>query len=151
MPNYKTHLTFGFVIGIIFIVAGLYFKAQEIPFFIIGFFICLVYSLLPDIDHPGAWIRRLTTYAVLAAIFCFALVKNTNYILILSGSSLFIFIVAEITGHRGWFHSVTAAIVFSLPLIFFTDTVKIPLIPVSGFLSYLSHIVADKFIKEGDQ
>jgi len=148
MPGWKTHGMIGIGVGILSVIAMFYFKVPTFWFYGLGMVVAVFYALLPDVDHRNSFIHLALTFLGLGAILYFALTKNLDYVILVDLIMVGILIATLITGHRGWFHSWSAALVLSLPLIFFSDTVSLPFIAVTGFVGYCSHIIADKFIKE---
>lgn len=148
MPNYGTHATIGIVLGLIAVALMAYLHISNYLFYILIPIVSVIYALLPDLDHPGSKIRLFVTLCGLVAIFYFGVTKDFEKILIIDGTMLFIFVLAIFTGHRGWFHSISAAVVFSLPMVFFVDTIKFPVVSVTAFVAYCSHVISDKLLKE---
>lgn len=101
------------------LVIGLAFALLFLPFVnykLIFFPVVLICSLLPDIDSPNSYFGHHKLFRPLQW-------------------------VAE---HRGFLHSFTVCIVFSVLLGFF-----IPILALPFFLGYASHLVADSFTKDG--
>ncbi len=139
--NWKGHLIFGIILTIIVY----YFLMGEIVSYWKVLLVVMVYSLLPDIDSESSIIFRI----FLAVCFSLMLVMLVLFYLYKSNYSL-ITIVAIVgtmlaiygLSHRGMTHSLLLAIIFSLPLLFFSFEVSI-----IGFIAYVSHLIGDSELK----
>jgi len=109
----KTHVAFGFLIGLLFMP---FINNSDIILF---FAVLIIGSLLPDIDSPNS--------------------KISSKIPIIS------FFVSVLSKHRGIFHSIFPAIIFSLALGYFSGFSY----GTALFLGYISHLVIDGLTKEG--
>jgi len=143
MPGYKTHIIFGLIIsiGFGFLMSG-YLDLDFFNFSLIELFfsipVVLVYSLLPDIDLHSSKIshlfRGLALLFVLLAII-FDLKKFSITIIA-------VLIIMEFLKHRKFIHSITAGLILSLPLIYFS-----PILSIFAFIAYLSHLLLDRNLK----
>ena len=86
---------------------------------IIFLIVLLIATIIPDIDNANSYISNKTRLGKIVAFF---------------------------SKHRGAFHSITFAILFSLIVALFSTSIALPV-----FLGYAIHILADSFTKEGVQ
>lgn len=147
MPNYKTHLTIGYLIGIII------FFLLQIELTPTNVVTCMaivyIYAQLPDLDHQNSNIRFQFTFLGLVAILYYMyIVENQLIVFSLAIALLSIWSFRFIKGlhHRGLFHRSAAGFVLAIPLLFLGLSFYI-----IGTCSYLSHTlsdrIADKFKK----
>ena len=141
--NWKKHLLFG---ALIFLLINFFYFYNSVPFnyfdFIVGISIIMVYSILPDIDHP---LSNITWIFILSSILMTLLYfLENNFLFIYLGISLliFIFLTAKVCKHRGRIHSIIVGVLFSMPLYFIGINFFF-----YGFIGYLSHLILDKEIK----
>jgi len=117
--NKLGHLFFGIVFfTIIYYLASLYYEIRP-EYFIISLIICLIYSLIPDLDKQDSWIKKkldiIIFYCILIlGIFYFSNPDFIYPIIILLGVE----IILLTTKHRGFLHSFAFAILISAPLLF---------------------------------
>lgn len=105
---------------------------------VIACFIVLIYSILPDIDTPSGKLRRIFTPAIL--ILALISIILQLYFVALIAVSVLLFL--SFLKHRGKLHSLAAALVFSLPLMYY-DT----FFCIFALIGYFSHLVLDKQMK----
>jgi len=134
--NWKQHLGVGMSFGIIFLL--LFYKSLTPQQWSIGIFISFIFSLLPDIDCQSSkltwWL--LITYTGLNLFFLLFAKEYLKFTII----AQFVTIVFNKMPHRGFIHSITACVLFSIMLFLLLDN----LIFVGvGALSYWSHLLAD--------
>lgn len=106
---FKTHLVFGFLIGL-FLIQFLH-PGNQILFLT---FVVLA-SILPDIDHPKSKIGKKVK------------------------------IIGFLFEHRGFFHSVFALMLFSIPVFYFFNQ----MLGIAVLAGYLSHIAIDCLSHQG--
>lgn len=124
MAGFKTHITTSTVLGIGYGGAGMLFGAPIESCLVAGG-MCGVAGMLPDIDSDTGVPLRETT-AFLAAIVPFFLVGRFEQLqlsheaMILAGGSMYLLIrfglagfIKKYTKHRGMFHSLPAALIFT--------------------------------------
>jgi hypothetical protein len=116
------------------------------PSVLMSLLICLVYSLIPDLDLKSSWIKQQFNKIVLYLI----IMSFIAYLLTGSGNLLFIIlflIVIEIVlfmlKHRTIMHSPVFGVLLALPLLL----INYPIIDyfVGGLIGILSHWVVDHF------
>ncbi|RLI91565.1 MAG: hypothetical protein DRO89_03735 [Candidatus Altiarchaeales archaeon] len=140
MSGYRVHITaYSIFISVLLAILHYYLELRISPAtLVIGFFIGVLYSILPDIDAKGSKVRQL-----LAGVFLLSSVFYLLYpalILGLMGIALaFFLLAAPFIKHRGFFHTITAGILFSTPLLLID-----PWFPFFALLGFLSHLVIDE-------
>lgn len=138
MSGWKKHLIFGLTVILIANAILVYFTGGSSKQFILNLKflpIALLYSILPDIDHPNSkmFLISILVLSILTLFF-----KNPIYIVVLFSFVLLHFL--NKIKHRGRFHTLFAAFIFSLILLVFID----PILALFGFLAYASHLFLDK-------
>lgn len=140
--NFIKHLLFGWLFGILFIVAT-YFLLGWFPLSMNNiYFICailLIYPLLPDTDHRNSIISFIFVGLGIAGIG-FGYYLNYNILTISSLILLSLTYLAWILGHRQFVHSIIFGIIVSLPLGYFLGYP----FGILGFICFYSHLFADK-------
>ncbi len=155
MPDYRTHIIFGFLFSIIvYFLFRSFFNLNFINSFIsvilIGFS-----SVFPDIDHRNSKIHKWVK-SILISITCIiiiALCYPNFYAAVIysaiSATILYILLTYFKPRHRGITHSFRFSIFFSVIIAIFTFFMFHTLIPaLFGFVAYNSHIVMDKLSQE---
>jgi membrane-bound metal-dependent hydrolase YbcI (DUF457 family) len=163
MAKFKTHVSWGVFIGVGLVVAGLIFSIfSGVESAIWIFFAVLLGSFLPDLDlDDGVPFQIL--FGLLGAGFAGLIFFNfyqegerslkilffipaLSFILIrfVAGS-----IFKQFTHHRGMFHSIPAAILFGLLMIWFSHIFSIIigkelLIGASVMIGYIGHLILDE-------
>jgi hypothetical protein len=136
MPGYIFHIIFGIVFAGI-ISYGVY-KMNILPlpgwYLFVAIPVLFLYCIFPDIDTSASIMRLIVNSIGLGAIIVL-LVLDIKIIAILIAVVLF---VLQFTEHRKFFHSITAAVIFSAPLIFIHYTLAI-----FAFIGYFSHLLID--------
>lgn len=101
-----------------------------------------IYSLLPDIDMPNSVIRKTlektTLSTVILCLLGYILLSNKCFIYLSTALAALLLLLWSIK-HRGFFHSIPAALLLSLP----TALIN-PWISVFAFTGYISHLIVDK-------
>ncbi|RLG44580.1 MAG: hypothetical protein DRN81_04255 [Thermoproteota archaeon] len=139
MPGYKQHLLIGTIVAAISF--WIIHKFQIVDTTLTGIdwivlaIVVFIYSQLPDLDSDASKINKIwNTTAGIGGLFL--ILTNTNVWL---GTFCILSIVGlEWVAHRGFTHDVWFAVLLSAPLLFWGQ-----LIAIVGFISYLSHIIAD--------
>ncbi len=147
MSGYKTHIiVYLLIVGILlWIINSHNLINLELMNTMTGIFIGTIYSILPDIDSPSSKMRKLTSKTSLALIILCLLgyLLNSKKILIYTAIFLAFFLyILWFFRHRGFFHTITAGIILSLPL------AVINLYYVGfALLGFLSHLLLDKLFR----
>jgi hypothetical protein len=131
-------LIFYFIIGEIIFVDG--------PNVFLSLLICLLYSLLPDLDLKNSWIKTQFNNIVLyLIIICLIIYFATTVILFLIITAILIIteIILQLLKHRGLLHSPIFGILLATPLLF----INYPSISyfIAGCIGIISHWIVDKF------
>jgi len=141
MPGYKGHIIGGIAIGIVLILILFYINSKfnlfelSIVNLLAIIPVIMIYSILPDVDISSSKIREWTLSVGLTIIF-FTILFDLKLIAVLFTAILF---SLQFTKHRKFFHSITAGLIFSLPLVYFHYSIAI-----FAFIGYLSHLILDK-------
>ena len=100
--------------------------------------ILFIYSILPDIDVSSSKISHIFRIIGLSIV----LVAIFFDLKILAISIAGILLILQFVKHRKFIHTVTAGILFSLPLVYFSH-----IIALFAFVGYSSHLLIDKQVK----
>jgi len=112
---------------------------------VVGFIVGGLYAVLPDVDTPASKIRLITSRVLLFTVLVFLTAH------VLSGSIELVYVSAAIVSallllwhsrHRGYFHTVSAAVILSAPLVLAN-----PFYAAMACLGYTSHLVLDGEIR----
>lgn len=163
MPNHNVHKLFGFLVWLLFV--GLSFIFID-PFdvdmgllFATGFVVCLVGSVLPDIDQKNSRVFRKLRIIVFVMVFVGSLVGGLYFsslsILEVVGVSfaisIFVYVLLHLfmPRHRGVIHTskvglVYAGVVFLLAMLLFNSISVAVILFLAGEMSYVSHLLLDK-------
>ncbi len=153
MPNWKTHLLVGFIISIIAFMLmqkyGLTFNYLDIPIAII---LVAFFSIFADIDTEESKIKNIIEVAILSYSVVFLITNfyvtqfpqlnnffRAEISIILIGFLLFL----KFFQHRGFFHTIVAGLLFTIPVWFFLGLNLF----ILSILSFLSHLIIDKNLK----
>lgn len=155
--NYKKHLILGMLLFILYLI---YLGRPTLEQGILGFFVCFVGSLLPDVDTKKSRIHQ--TVVLFIGMFLFVGMFLTLYpyiefiysmlisaVVSLSTVVLLVYVLPE---HRKRLHTIRAAFVFSVFIWFCTYLVyysmKIPLaLAILAFMNYFGHLALDGSLK----
>lgn len=146
--NYGGHVASSFVsFGLLYYIASSYalldFTYLQWSYALL---IILFFGLLPDIDQSesniGKWILTELILIALTSLVIY-LVIDSNLALLICILTLLVLVPIALSKHRGWFHSLSAGLVLSLPLFYFTGWEY----GCIAFYGYLTHLVADQCIK----
>lgn len=136
MPNYKSHITIGFVVLVAF-----WFINQFYNFFIITNLdwiimagIVYIFSQIPDIDSDVSKINKYVN-SLAAIIIIYAFYKN-KIIIGIAAAGLILYL--EWAKHRGMCHSMLVGIIAAIPLYLIN-----PLYAYVGLIAFTSHLIAD--------
>lgn len=130
---YKTHMNFGILFSIFTI---LFFYHKDWTIFI---FISAFAALIPDMDHKNSFISNKLSITITIIIISLLMITYNKYVLLFS---LIWCILAKISIHRTFTHSILGLILFCIP--FLTSDLLIPV-----FIGYCSHLISDMFTVEG--
>lgn len=131
--SYRIHLIasiFTFFLSLII----LDFLNHESNIFYLAF-VCLIYSLLPDIDT-----RKSVVWKLITSLFVIFGIIFFSYIF--AFLLLIALILISLLKHRGFTHTILSALILSLPLLYIDYGLFI-----AGLLSYVSHLILDNHIK----
>lgn len=148
--NWKEHLWIGIISSSIFSVAMYlkynWFGADVIPQLLAVIFLS---GLVPDLDHENGklhqWLIGLGLLLALAGLgfmhFGIGLIANSEK-LIMSGVllSASAFFMGEFSHHRGFWHSIPAAIIYGGIVAAVLQNIHFGFV---GFIGYYSHLAAD--------
>ena len=138
MSGYKVHIIFGFIFSaIIYYFLNNFIILQVFQIFLV-LPIIFLYSILPDIDISSSKIRKWTT--TLGLIYLIYSIIFKEYLLSISIALILLFF--QFVKHRRFFHTISAGLLFSAPLIFFNQYIAF-----FAFVSYFSHLLIDKKLK----
>ncbi len=159
MASYKTHISVGFLWGIVFSAGCILSGGIDILQGIVAVVLAEIGSAVPDVDSDTARPRRIILGILgiaVPVIFASGYLKNsrleTTFCVVLF-TYLFLqyvlaYTFAKFTRHRGLFHSVPMALLCAeiTFLLFETSGHRVALIyAVSCGGGYLSHLVLDEF------
>jgi hypothetical protein len=84
--------------------------------------VALIYSLLPDLDSPissaANFTKRFCLFGFLLGGVCFWYFQNFA-VGVFAAICLIVIIVQAVVSHRTWVHTIPAAVLLSLPLLYF--------------------------------
>ena len=140
MAGYKWHIIFGVLFAGLFVYISYKYKIFNLTFLeiISAAPILLIYSILPDIDVSSSKISSLFRVVGLSII----LVAILFDLKILAISIASILLILQFVKHRKFIHTVTAGVIFSLPLLYFNF-----IIALFAFIGYSSHLLIDRQVK----
>ena len=144
MSGHRIHiLVYGLTaIAVTYILARLEFvegfNLSLLPALAVG----LCYSLLPDIDQPASKTREFISKLLLAAsLIClvfFAFIEPNTRLLYVSMAVIAFLYLLWFTKHRGFFHTIYAGAILSLPFYALN-----PLYGIYAFAGFASHLLVD--------
>ncbi len=138
--NKLGHLFFGVVFfTAIYYLVSLYYPIRP-EYFIISLIICLIYSLIPDLDKGDSWIKKKLDIIIFYCIIILGVFYFSNHnviypIIILLG----IEVLLLTTKHRGFLHSFAFAVLISAPLLFVNF-----IFFIAAIIGIFSHLLIDK-------
>lgn len=135
MPSYKIHLVTGLILFFMFALLEANLSWYNL---ILYAAIAIVYTLLPDVDIGNSKLGKFlrVCLAVLAILFLI----SKHYLLAIL--SLVLLLIMLLVKHRGFFHTIRAAFLFSLPLLLYSFDAFI-----IASCMYLLHLVLDRHFK----
>ncbi len=139
------HLLWGaiFFLVIYFFTESLIFS--DGPNVFLSLLICLVYSLLPDLDLKSSWIKNqfnsIVLYLIVMSIILYFATSIIAF-LITTIILIVIEIILQLLKHRGILHSPVFGIILAIPLIF----INYPSWSyfIAGCIGIISHWIVDK-------
>lgn len=163
MANFKTHIGFGVIIGVVFIIIGLLYSLLSSTEAMLWIFLAvLVGSFLPDLDMdegiPFQILFGLLGMGLGGIVFLNLYQKGGNDLVTACLLALFVFclfrfgigyIFEKFTNHRGIFHSIPGAILFGLLTIWFLSLLNSLeeqrlFLGLAVSIGYLGHLILDE-------
>ena len=143
MPSYKTHQLFGFGLALFLFMVSTQFGLGLVPSnptqFLIAMGVILFYSILADMDIGTSVSRKIILGGgLLLLIYCF-LTGMAALGVVTCGVLL---AMTFLLTHRGRTHTIAAAGLFSVPLLYMGWHVAL-----LGIISYISHLFIDGEMK----
>lgn len=161
MANFKTHRDFSlfisFSLGLFFLYLGVINIIEVFLLMILG----ILSSFLPDLDHsesvPNKALFNLLSFLVslVVSVLIYGQYEFELFIAIVFFSFLFVryglkYLYDKFVEHRGMFHSIPTALLFSITtidILFIYSSLRGDLILVVGFfifIGYVSHLLLDE-------
>ncbi|MBW6451584.1 MAG: metal-dependent hydrolase [DPANN group archaeon] len=148
MPNYKTHLLFGFLF---FIALYAIFPIANKGILFLSALCLFIGSLFPDIDHKNSKAFKTLRDLIIILFSIYIIVSLVNdvplmlfmlFVWFLSADKIILFLKPK---HRGITHTFTSSIIFLIVLSAIAFILNRNISPgLFGFVGYLSHIIIDK-------
>jgi len=149
MDSWKDHLKFGLYFEVPFILIMLLWQGWFLDVTLISIFqiliLILISPMLPDIDHRQGKLRdNITAIALLLSLIgvigsYFYDTKSIIYFGVYLASS--VFFISYIVKHRGFVHSISMCILYSIGVYLFTKELSFASLALLGFYT---HLLADK-------
>jgi len=142
MSKFETHITFGIIVAIIYIVALLRGGdvGTDVSFKVMfALFTIPLFAIVCDIDQPSSKARTLFLSGGFIAIIILSLLNQRG--LVIAVSILYVLLLLA-TKHRGKTHSIAFGVFISIPFIFYDLGYA-----VAAFGSYLTHYLLDRTTK----
>ena len=138
MSDWKGHITAGILFSLPIFILFLYLHRDFNIF--ISLITIIIYSQLPDIDTRASQIRWIFTITTAGIALVSILFGKSLYAIIALGSLIVVWIMGLIKGfgHRGFTHSIIAAVLLSALLLFINIETA-----VFGLVAYCSHLFLD--------
>lgn len=169
MANFRTHIGLGVVVGVAFIAMGLLYSLFSAPEYIVWIFLAVIVgSFLPDLDLDGG-VPFQILFGILSAgfaglAFLSVYQEGEGEVVALAATPILVFLTVRFVGgyifekftnHRGIFHSVPAALLFGLVVIWIFHMLSmlegkelyVGLAVTSG---YLGHLILDEIYSSID-
>ncbi len=140
MPSYKLHILFAIIFSSIITYILYKYNIYNLTTkeLIIIAPILFIYSILPDIDISSSKISKIFRIISLLIIIITLYLNIITLAIIIT----IILLILEFIKHRKFIHTITAAIILSLPLLYFNYVITI-----AAFIAYLSHLLLDRHVK----
>ncbi|MCK9293213.1 MAG: metal-dependent hydrolase [archaeon] len=139
--NKVGHILFGAILFlIVFVIVSDYYPLNYQQM-LLAFFVCLVYSVLPDVDKSDSWIRKKLNLVLFYSILLLGILYFLDYkkvvlpILFLMGVE----VVLMFSKHRGVFHTFAFGVLLAGPWLFL-DKIYF----FAALVGVLSHWIADR-------
>jgi len=120
--DFKGHLIGGVVVALVLTLIMGYTKTLMTPLYqVVGVLLCIVYSLIPDIDHPNSKIRKYMSVVLLVVIIISILGVIEGTVIpkkvskLVGVSSALVLLSLWFIKHRGMMHSPVIGLLLSLP------------------------------------
>lgn len=149
MPGYKTHFFVGLLAGAGLATVLTVFDKMDVLTVLCGIMLSAIAALIADVD-----IRTSVAFKVWAASFALASIAFFVLLTVGYGFEVKYYVIAAIVStvfllsiflkHRRIMHSFGAAILMSLPWLFFS-----PWLVAYSFIGYSSHILIDRWSPDG--
>jgi len=158
MSSYKGHIAGAMVFFILFIVALSYIFVKDklslssiVINIIVLFWITILFALWPDVDirSKGQWIFYRLFFLADASLILFGYFRSDVFYYKAAALLGFFALLPIIGKHRGWTHSIWAAVflpspILFVPIIFEKETTLIGLpYYLAAEVGYFSHLVID--------
>ena len=141
--NFKEHLIGGVVVAGIITAILWYHEALEINHLLIGVPVCIIYSLIPDADHPNSKVRKwveIIGLSIALFVMILSVCGDVNtYIAVVGLVCLVGLLFIRLVKHRTTFHSPLFGLVVSLPF-FYIGYVYF----IYAFCGFLTHLLLDR-------
>jgi hypothetical protein len=129
----------GLLFTAIYYLFSLYYSLKP-EYYIVSLIICLIYSLVPDLDKNDSWIRQKFNLILLFCIIILGIFYFVNHdliypIILLIGVEL----VLLLTKHRGFLHSLAFAVLIASPMLLINKIYF-----AAAMIGILSHLLMDK-------
>src|SRR5688572_2678651 len=159
MADFKTHITFSTGVGVVYGAAGHFYFNLPIETSLLGFGLCSVSGMLPDLDSDsGTPVREMSTFAAsvipMLMLPRFEALQWPKESMVLAAAIVYCIIrfgVVEIfkryTVHRGMWHSIPACVVCGLLtfLIIGDPNLQIRFFKSAAvMLGFFSHLLLDE-------
>ncbi len=147
MSGYQGHISFYFI-SVLALSLAIDFLGYSLPDpidWIFGFFLGAVYSLLADIDSRSSKIRQAVVMSFLVfsiGLLITNLVTDERMHVVRAAFLLTFLLTLYILKHRGRTHSISAAVLLSVPAYLVA-----PHYAAFALCGYISHLVLDGIIK----
>ncbi|RKZ11176.1 hypothetical protein DRQ25_00230 [Candidatus Fermentibacteria bacterium] len=145
--NFGGHLAGGFLTAVVVTAVLYFFGLFENLHWLWGIPLCVLYSLIPDLDHPNSRIRKYFEIFALCCILLSSYAMSQNYVLLWQGALVSMFFAGMLLfvwtqRHRGTFHTLFFGYIISLPLMLFEGVYV-----VYALLGFITHLILDKKVR----
>lgn len=156
---FKTHITTGMILGSAYGIGGFLLGNHNTSDCLAASGLFLLGAILPDIDSDSISLREVSSFvaaacSIFAVMFCVpyeaepGVMLTSGMITYLFARFVFVRFLLSYTNHRGIFHSIPMALIFScLPFLFSAGDVFSPskMYLAGGiFLGFISHLLLDE-------
>lgn len=147
--NFESHLVGGMAVAgllLVWCVVGVNIGVGEIDAWVVvvGIIVCIIYSLLPDLDHPNSKIRKYVEVIALIVIVAGIYVEMEHLITKNVGAAVGLGSAVFLLGlwsckHRGVMHSMEFGVLISFPWV-----ILHPMIAVFALSGFITHLILDR-------